>query len=240
MTQTQPDDFIPLQPIADLNSLSATVLLAVNGLVNGERTQGNLHGALTMNEQKSKVTVSGSLLGPIAAQVGGALVGLFTPSTVDLYKMPDGAYVVVNGLFPLCVKPTASKTLTALEGMSPARLLTMLTSSDVARGQLVAEGMLNGRPVKQYVIDGPTFMAAAQQSSDPQLRAFAAGLWSVDDADLFVDAAGHYPVAFQGGYTGAFEPLNFKGKFDVQIALTAINDNAPVQLPDACRDPIIV
>ena len=103
-----PGDVIPLEPIAGLTSLNATVKLDVNGLIDGKRAQGDLNGLLTTNDQgKSRITVSGSLLGDIAAQVGGSLVGLFTPSKVDLYKVPDGAYVVVNGLFPVCVKPDA-------------------------------------------------------------------------------------------------------------------------------------
>lgn len=238
MSMTNTGDIIPLKSIADLNSLSATVALTVDGTINGERTKGNLNGLLTMNGRNSKVSVSGSLLGEIAAQVGGSIVGLFTPSAVDLYKVPQGAYIVINGIFPMCVKPKAPKALSLLDEISPQSLLTMLTSSDVARGTLVAEGTLNGRPVQQYVIDGETFLAAAQQSSDPQLRAFAAGLWSAEDADLFVDAEGGYPVAFQGSYTGAYEPLKFQGKFDVQIALTSVNTGTPVVLPAMCSDPI--
>ena len=42
-------------------------------------------------------------------QVGGSLVGLFTPSSVDIYKVPQGTYIVVNGLFPICIKPQESK-----------------------------------------------------------------------------------------------------------------------------------
>jgi hypothetical protein len=238
MAPSETPDLIPLQPIAGLDSLSATVAVTVDGLINGERAQGNLHGLLTMNGPRSKVTVSGSLLGTIAAQVGGALVSLFTPTTVDLYQMPDGTYVVVNGLMPLCVKPNAPKALAVLEDLNPARLLTMLTTSEVMRGTLVKEGTLNGRAVQQYRIDGPTFLATARQSHDPQLRAFAAGLWSADDADLFVDAAGGYPLAFQGVYTGAFDPLKLQGRFEIQIALTAVNNNLPVALPPQCDQPI--
>ena len=102
--------------------------------------------------------MSGSLLGDVAAQVGGSLVGLFTPSKVDLYKVPDGAYVVVNGLFPVCVKPDAAEATEALDELSPSSMLNMLTGSDVARGKFVGEETLNGVPVKHYVIDGDTFL----------------------------------------------------------------------------------
>ena len=237
MNSTNSADFIPLRPIADLNSLDATVLLTVNGLINGQRTQGTLNGLLAMNGPKSKVTVSGSLLGEIAAQVGGSLVGLFTPSTVDLYKVPEGAYIVINGFFPVCVKPDAPKA-TVLDEMSPQNLLIMLTSSDVAIGTLAGQETINGRPVWHYIIDGETFLAAAKQSSDPQLRAFGEGLWSAEDADLYVDAEGGYPVAFRGSYSGAYEPLKFTGFFDVNIELTAVNAGTVVELPASCDDPI--
>jgi hypothetical protein len=234
-----PGDPIPLEPIAGLTSLNATVKLDVNGLINGKRAQGDLTALLTANDQnKSRVTVSGSLLGEIAAQVGGSLVGLFTPSKVDLYKVPDGTYVVVNGLVPVCVKPKASKATAALDDMSPSSMLSMLTSSDVARGKLVGEETLNGAPVKHYVLDGDAFLAAAQKSSDPKLRAFGEALWSAEDADLYVDVEGGHPVAFRGNFSGAYEPLKFEGDFGVDIELTGVNTNTPVNLPSSCNRPI--
>ena len=229
---------IPLNSIENLNSLDAAVTLTVNGLINERPALGDLHGELTMNGPRSKVAVSGSLLGEIAAQIGGSLVGLFTPRTVDLYKMPDGAYVVVNGLFTFCVKPQAAKAIAILDEVSPQRLLQMLTGSDAAYGRLVGETTLNGRLVKHYIIDGEAFLAHARASSDPHLRTFAAGLWSAQDANLYVDVAGNYPVAFSGGYSGAFDPLKFKGLFEVQIALTGVNVNNPVSLPPSCDEPI--
>ena len=130
-----PGDPIPLQSIAGLNSLNGNVTLNVNGLIDGQRTQGQLTGQLTMADpKKSRVTVSGDLLGPLAAKVGGSLVGLFTPSKVDVYKVPEGSYIVVNGLFPLCIKPKELNATDTLDQMSPQGLLTMLTSGDVARG----------------------------------------------------------------------------------------------------------
>jgi hypothetical protein len=234
-----PGDVIPLKSIEGLNSLNATVKLDVNGLINGKRAQGDLNALLTTNDQKkSRVTVSGSLLGEIAAQVGGSLVGLFTPSKVDLYKVPDGAYVVVNGLFPVCVKPDAAEATKALDELSPSSMLNMLTGSDVARGKFVADETLNGVPVKHYVIDGATFLTAAQNSTDPKLKEFGEALWSAKDADLYVDAKGGYPVAFRGNFSGAFEPLKFEGDFGVDIELTGVNTNTRVDLPSSCNKPI--
>jgi len=234
-----PGDVIPLQSITDLTSLNATVKLDVNGLIDGKKAQGDLTGLLTTNDQgKSKITVSGSLLGDIAAKVGGSLVGLFTPSKVDLYKVPAGTYAVVNGLFPLCVKPKAADATAALDDLSPKSMLSMLTSSDVARGEFVGVETRNGVPVRHYVIKGDTFLTAAQNSANPKLKEFGDALWSAGDADLYVDAAGGYPVAFSGSYSGAFEPLKFQGDFDVQIELTGVNTNSRVDLPASCNKPI--
>jgi hypothetical protein len=234
-----PGDVIPLKSIEGLNSLNATVKLDVNGKINGKRAQGDLNGLLASNDQKkSRVTVSGSLLGDIAAQVGGSVLGLFTPSKVDLYKVPEGAYVAVGGLVPICIKPDTSKATAALDELSPSSMLNMLTGSDVARGKFVGDETLNGVPVKHYVIDGDAFLAAAQKSADPKLRAFGEALWSAEDADLYVDAKGGYPVAFRGNYSGAFEPLKFEGDFGVQIELTGVNTNPRVDLPSACNKPI--
>jgi hypothetical protein len=234
-----PGDVIPLKPVTGLTSLNATVKIDVNGKIDGKRTQGNLTANLTTNDQgKSQATVSGSLLGTIAAQVGGSVVGLFTPSKVDLYKVPGGAYVVVNSLVPICIKPNVDDATAALDQLSPEGLLSMLTSSDVARGKLVGQETRNGVPVQHYVIDGETFLTAAQNSSDKKLKAFAEALWSAKDADLYVDAAGGYPVAFNGSYSGTFEPLKFEGDFNVQIELTGVNTNTRVDLPASCNKPI--
>ncbi len=234
-----PGDAIPLKSIEDLTSLNATVQIGVNGLINGERAQGDLEAVLTTNDQgKSKATVTGSLLGELAAQVGGSLVGLFTPSSVDLYKTPEGNYIVVNSLLPVCVKPKATTSTRELDDMSPQSLLSMLTSSEVARGKLVGDETLNGVPVKHYVINGEAFLAAAQKSSNPKLRAFGEALWSAEDADLYVDAKGGYPVAFRGSFSGEYEPLKFEGDFTVQTQLTGVNTNSPVNLPAACNKPI--
>jgi hypothetical protein len=232
-------EVIPLKPIAGLTSLNATVQLDVNGLINGKRAQGDLNAVLTTTDQgKSRVTVTGDLLGDITAQVGGSLMGLFTPSSVDIYKVPEGTYVVINSLVPVCVKPANTKATAALDEMSPQSLLGMLTSSDVARGKLVGQETLNGVPVKHYVLNGEAFLAAAQNSRDPKLKAFGDALWNAKDADLFVDAKGGYPVAFSGSYSGSYDPLKFEGDFDVQIELTGVNTNTPVDLPASCNKPI--
>jgi hypothetical protein len=234
-----PGDPIPLQSLAGLKSLNATVKLSVNGEINGERTQGELNGVLASNDQKkSKVTVSGGLLGQLAAQVGGSLVGLFTPSKVDLYRVPDGTYIVVNGIFPMCIKPKALNATSSLDDISPKSLLTMLTANDVARGKFVGDKTLNGVPVKHYVINGDAFLAAAQKSSDPKLKEFAQGLWSAEDADLYLDAKTGYPVAFRGNYSGEYAPIKFKGDFGVQLDVTGVNTNPAVDLPSACNNPI--
>jgi hypothetical protein len=234
-----PGEVIPLKPIAGLTSLNATVQINVNGMINGKIAQGDLTGLLTTNDQgKSQISVSGSLLGDIAAEVGGSLVGMFTPSRVDIYKVPEGSYIVVNGFFPICVKQADPKATEALDEMSPKALLSMLTNKDVARGKYVGEAKLNGAAVKHYVINGDAFLAASKKSTDPKLKAFGDALWSAGDADLYVDAKGGYPVAFSGSFSGAYEPLKFEGDFDVQIELTGVNTNTPVSLPSSCNNPI--
>jgi hypothetical protein len=234
-----PGDPIPIKSISGLTSLNATVKLSVNGLINGQKAQGDLNAVLTSNDKKqSKITVTGPLLGQIAAQVGGSLLGLFTPSSVDLYKMPEGAYIVANSLFPICIKPDLSKMPSTLDDVSPQSLLGMLTSSDVARGKFVGNETLNGKSVKHYVINGDAFLAAAQNSSDPKLKEFGDALWSAGDTDLYLDAASGYPVALQGNYSGQYDPLKFEGDFSVDIQLTGINTNTAVTLPSSCNKPI--
>ncbi len=147
-------------------------------------------------------------------------------------------FIVANGLFPVCVKRDSPKDTETLNEMSPSSLLSMLTGSDVARGQLVGEETLNGVPVKHYVLDGDAFLAAAQTSSDPQLRAYGEALSSPEDADLYIDTESGYPVAFRGSYSGEYEPLKFEGNFDVQIEVTGVNTNTPVNLPSSCNRPI--
>jgi hypothetical protein len=235
-----PGQVIPLQSIADLNSLNGTVKLNVNGLIDGKKTKGELNGQLNVSDPKtSHVTISGSLLGPRVAQVGGSLVGLFTPSKIDVYKRPDAAYIAVGGLLPMCIKPKALTATDTLDDMSATGLLSMLTSGDVARGKLVGQETLSGVLVNHYVIDGDAFLAAAQNSEDEKLKSLAEGLWSAEDADVYIDAKTGYPVAFRGQFSGSYEPLKFEGDFGIQLDLTNINGKvAPVTLPSSCNKPI--
>lgn len=232
-------DVIPLKSIDGLTSLDATVKISANGLINNQRTQGDLTAELTTSSQGSKITLTGPLLGTIAAQVGGSLVGLFTPSSVDIYKVPQGNYIVVNSLIPVCVKPSSPKATEAFDQLSPQNLLGMFTNSDVARGRLVDKMTVNGVPVNHYVIDGEAFLVAAQNSQDEKLKTFGDALWDARDADLYVDSKGGYPLAFSGSYSGSYEPLKFQGDFDVQIELTGINQETSVKLSSVCNKPII-
>ena len=232
-------EIIPLKSLTGLSSLDATVKISANGTLNGKPVQGDLNAELTTNNQKkSQIVVTGDLLGDAVVQIGGSAVSLFRPSQATVYTMPDGTYIVLKGLFDVCIKPKDSKATETMAQLSPQSLMTMLTSSDVARGKLVGEETLNGTTVEHYVIDGPAFLKAAQQSTDPNVRTFGEALRSADDADLYVDSAGGYPVAFRGSYSGAFEPLKFDGDFSVQIDLTGVNENTPVSLPKACNNPI--
>ena len=139
-----------------------------------QETKGDLNALLASNDQKkSKVTVSGSLLGPIAAQVGGSVLGMFTPSKVDLYKVPAGAYIAVNSLVPICVKPDTSDATAALDELSPSSMMNMLTGSDVARGKFVGDEKL------ATVHPSSTTSSTGMFSSPPRRRAAirTAGLW---------------------------------------------------------------
>ncbi len=230
---------IPLRSLEDLTSLNAAVELDVNGFIDGERARGDLNLQLVMNDRaESKTTVTGSLLGTIAGQAGGGLLGLFTPSSVDLYDVASGNFVVLGGFFPVCVKLTDRNTTATLDELSPQSLLSMLTSSDVARGKLIGREKLNGALVKHYELEGDAFLAAARRSSDPQLRSFGRALSSAEDADLYVDEKTGYPVAFRGGFSGAYEPLAFEGDLDVAIGLTGVNTNSTVKLPNSCNRPV--
>ena len=164
---------IPLNSLSELKSLNATVKIDTNGVMNGKRVQGTLNATVATNSQnKTQIIVSGPLLGDIVAQVGGSAVSLFAPSQVEIYKVPEGSYVVVNGLFDVCVKPKAANSTEAVEQMSPQKLMNMVTNKEVARGTFVGNETLNGTAVKHYLIDGPTFLAAAQNSKDQTLNTF--------------------------------------------------------------------
>lgn len=231
-------DPIPLKSLSGLTSLDATVNITANGMLNDQRVRGDLTATVSTNNQgSSKIVVTGPLLGDIVAQVGGSAMSLFTPSSVEIYKVPQGTYIVVDSLFDVCIKPKAANSTEAVEQMNPQKLMDMFTSKDVARGTFAGNETLKGAAVKHYVIDGPTFLAAAQKSKDPILSSFGKSLWSAKNADLYLSSAG-YPVAFQGGYSGLFDPLKFQGDFDVQIEVTGINQNTPIKLPASCNNPI--
>jgi hypothetical protein len=231
-------DPIPLKPLSGLTSLDATVNLSTNGMLSDKRVQGDLTATVSTNNQgSSKIVVTGPLLGDIVAQVGGSAMSLFTPSQVQIYKVPEGTYIVVKSLFDVCIKPKAANSTEAMDQMNPQKLMDMFTSKDVARGTFAGNETLKGAAVKHYVIDGPTFLAAAQNSKDKTLSTFGKSLWSAKNTDLYVSSAG-YPVALQGSYSGLFDPLKFQGDFDVQIEVTGVNQNTPIKLPSSCNNPI--
>ncbi len=232
-------EVIPLKPVTGLSSLTATAKINANGLINNENAQGDLNAVIaTNNKGESKITVTGSLLGTIAAQVGGSVVGLFTPSSVDIYKVPQGNFIVVNSLFTVCIKPSDPAATEAMGEFSPQGMMSMLTNREVARGKLVGQESYNGAILDHYVLNGDAFLAAAKKSRDPKLKSFGDALWDAGDADLYVDAEGRYPVAFQNEFSGSYDPLKFEGNFDVSIQLTGVNTNPAITLPAACNNPI--
>jgi hypothetical protein len=228
---------IPLAPLTDLTSIEATATITVDGMANGEPTTGELTADLVNGPDGTQIVASGSLLGDIVAQIGGSAVSLFRPRQVSVYQVPEGSYAVISGLFDVCVQPADPQTVAALQELSPQSLLATLTNSDVARGTLVGEETIDGVPVRHYTIDGEAFLAAAQVSADPNVQQFAESITSASDADLYVSEGG-YPIAYRGSFEGAFAPLSFEGALTVEIALTGVNGDAPVEVPGACDNPI--
>jgi hypothetical protein len=227
---------IPLTSLGALSSLSAEATLTADGSLRGKAMSGDLSVTFASNDAgDSQIEITGSLLGPVAAQVGGKLVSLFRPRKVSVYTVEDGTYVVVSGLTTVCVKPEDNAATKALKELSPQSLLALLTSGDVARGTLVGQEDLDGAAADHYVIDGPAFLAAAQASGDPTVQAFGQSLRTASDADLYVDAAGGYPLRYVGGFSGAYAPLELDGDFTIQVDLTGVNTDTPVTLPDACK-----
>jgi hypothetical protein len=230
---------IPMSPLSDLTSLSAAVQLDVDGTVDGQPTTGDLHAELVTTDQgTSRIDVTGSLLGDVVAQVGGSAVKLFRPKKVSVFTVPDGTYVNLDALVDVCVKPGDNEATAVLDQLSPQGLMTMLTSSDVARGTFVGQETLDGVAVDHWVIDGEAFLAAAQSSADPTISRFAAPLTGVADADLYLSSDGGYPVAYRGAFSGPFEPLGFEGDLAVSIDLTGTDADDGVELPGSCDHPI--
>jgi hypothetical protein len=230
---------IPLTSLADLTSLEATATLSAAGAFKGEEMAGDLTVELVADEQQRyRIDITGDLLRPIAAQVGGRLVKLFRPKRVSVYVVEDGNYVVVSGLTDLCLKTEDTATTAALSQLSPRTLMTILTDSDVANGSLVGVESLDGIPLDHYVIDGPTFLAAARASTDPTLQAFGHALRSAGDADIYLDTETGYPVRYQGAFSGAYEPVGLDGDFSVRLDLTKVGTDSTVILPKACATPI--
>ena len=230
---------IPMSPLTDLTSLSASVQLDVDGTIDGKPTTGDLHAELTTTDQgTSRIDVTGSLLGDVVAQVGGSAVKLFRPKKVSVFTVPDGTYVNLDALVDVCVKPGDNQATAILDQLSPQGLMTILTSSDVARGTFVGQETLDGVAVDHWVIDGDAFLAAAQSSSDPTIGQFAGSLTDAANADLYISSDGGYPVAYRGGFSGPFEPLGFEGDLAVSIDLTGTDVDATVELPGSCDHAI--
>jgi hypothetical protein len=226
---------IPISSLGDLTSLEAEVTLSAAGSLQGKEMSGDLNVQLLGDEQQQyRIDITGDLLGPIAAQVGGRLVGLFRPKRVSVYVVEDGNYIVVSGLTDVCVRTEDTATTEALSQLSPRTLMEILTNADVARGQLVGTEPLNDRPADHYTMDGAAFLAAAQASGDPTVQAFGQALRSASDADLFVDVESGYPVRYEGAFSGAYEPVGLDGDFSVRIDLTKVGTDATVTLPKAC------
>jgi hypothetical protein len=226
---------IPISSLGDLTSLEASVTLNAVGALQGKEMAGDLTVQLVGDEQQQyRIDITGDLLGPIAAQVGGRLVGLFRPKRVSVYVVEEGNYVVVSGLTDLCVRTEDTATTDALSQLSPRALMEILTDADVARGRLVGTESLDGTPADRYVIDGSSFLTAAQASADPTVQAFGQSLTSAADADLYIDPQTGYPVRYEGAFSGAYEPLGLDGDFGVRIDLTKTQTDATVTLPSAC------
>jgi hypothetical protein len=230
---------IPLTSLGDLTSLEATATLSAAGSLEGRDMAGDLTVELVADEQQRyRIDITGDLLGPIAAQVGGSLVGLFRPKRVSVYVVEDGNYVVVSGLTDVCIKAEDTATTEALSQLNPRTLMTILTDADVANGSLLGAETLDGVPVDHYVIDGATFLAAAQESGEPAVQAFGRSLQEASDADIYVDAETGYPVRYEGAFSGAYEPVGLEGDFSVRLDLTKVGTDASVTLPKACALPI--
>ena len=91
--------------------------------------------------------------------------------------------------------------------------------------------------VKHYVINGDTFVVPLKRAAIETAN-LRQGVVVGGRRDVYVDTKSGYPVAFRGGYSGEYEPINFEGDFSVDLALTGVNTNPAVDLPSACNKPI--
>ena len=229
---------IPLTSLGDVTSLEASVLMSATGSLNGKEMSGDLMVQFLGDElQQYRIDITGDLLGPIAAQVGGKITRFFRPKQVSVYVVEDGNYLVASGLTDVCIKTEDSGATDALSLLNPRTLMGILTDSDVAKGSLVGAEYLDGKPVDHYVIDGPTFLAAAKASSHPTVQTFGRALRAASDADLYIDTETGYPVRYEGAFSGD-HPIGLDGEFSVRLDVTKVGTDSTVTLPRACAKPI--
>jgi hypothetical protein len=115
--------------------------------------------------------------------------------------------------------------------------MAILTDSDVANGSLVGTESLDGTSVDHYVIDGPTFLAAARASSHPAVQTFGQALRHAGDADVYIDTETGYPQRYRGTFSGN-HPIGLDGDFSVRLDLTNVGTDRTVILPEVCAKPI--
>ena len=101
-----PGDPIPLKSIEGLSSLNATVKLDVNGKINGKKTKGDLDALLASNDQKkSKITVSGSLLGPSPPRSAGRCSVCSRPPRLISTRCPPAPTLLSIACSPFASNP---------------------------------------------------------------------------------------------------------------------------------------
>jgi hypothetical protein len=229
---------IPLTGLGDMTSLEASASLSATGSLKGKEMSGDLLVQfLGDDRQQYRIDITGDLLGPIAAQVGGKITRFFRPKQVSVYVVEDGNYIVASGLTDVCIKTEDTAATDALSQLSPRTLMAILTDSDVAQGSLVGAESLDGTPIDHYVIDGPTFLAAAKASSHPTVQTFGRALRDARDADLYIHSETGYPVRYEGAFSG-HHPIGLDGEFSVRLDLTKVGTDGTVTLPKACAKPI--
>ncbi len=229
---------IPLASLGDMSSLEASASLSATGSLNGKEMSGDLMVQFLGDEQQQyRIDITGDLLGPITAQVGGKLTRFFRPKQVSVYVVEDGNYIVASGLTDVCIKTEDAAATDALSQLSPRTLMAILTDSDVAKGSFVGAESLDCTPVDHYVIAGTTFLAAARASTHPAVQTFGEALRSATDADIYIDTETGYPVRYEGAFSGE-HPMGLDGDFSVRIDLTKVGTDKTVILPKVCDKPI--